>query len=144
MGISLGYCSRAIKKRWVKKMTELKSIWHTADEKPMLQRDIILCGDGWSMAIDIIPETVNNICWKNVEKWCYLDDLLDLEHENKDLSDKIGKLETELERTRKALGIAVDELRELKETVSNTEQELSMTIQAANALEQITALEQKE
>lgn len=71
-------------------MTELKSIWHTADEKPMLQRDIILCGDGWSMAMDIIPETVNNICWKNVKKWCYLDDLI-----------------KESDHTRKALEIAI-------------------------------------
>ena len=80
----------------------------------MLQRDIILCGDGWSMAIDITPETVNNICWKNVEKWCYLDDLL--------------ALETELDRTRKALNTAVVALK----FVANT------------ALEQITALEQKD
>ena len=42
-----------------------------------------------------------------------------------------------INRTRKALDVAVDALRELKETVSNTEQELDMTIQAANALEQI-------
>ena len=49
----------------------------------------------------------------------------------------------ELIRTRKALEIAVDALKELKETVSNTEQELYMTIQAENALEQITELEQK-
>lgn len=88
----------------------MSDIWHTADEKPMLQRDIILCGDGWSMPMDIIPETVNNICWKNVEKWCYLDDLLALETENKDLSDKIGKLETELDRTRKALEIIKKEI----------------------------------
>lgn len=78
-----------------------KSIWHTTKEKPMLHRDIILCGDGWSMAIDIVPETVNNICWKNVEKWCYLDDLI--------------KLETELERTRKALEIIKKEIH--KETM---------------------------
>ena len=77
-----------------------KDIWHTTKEKPMLQRDVILCGDGWSMAIDIIPETVNNICWGNVEKWCYIDDLL--------------ALETELERTRKALDVAVDKLKGIK------------------------------
>ena len=78
-----------------------KDIWHTTKEKPMLQRDIILCGDGWSMAMDIIPETVNNICWKNVEKWCYLDDML--------------ALEAELERTRKALDKAKWWLNEIVE-----------------------------
>ena len=71
-----------------------KDIWHTTKEKPMLHRDIILCGDGWSMPIDIIPETVNNICWKNVEKWCYVDDLI-----------------KENDHTRKALDVAVDALR---------------------------------
>ena len=73
-----------------------KDIWHTTKEKPMLHRDIILCGDGWSMPIGIIPETVNTIRWENVEKWCYLEDLL--------------ALETELERIRKALDVAVDAL----------------------------------
>ena len=68
----------------------MNDIWHTSKEKPMLHTDIILCGDGWSMPIDIIPETVNNICWKNVEKWCYLDDLLACE---KELADTKKKLE---------------------------------------------------
>lgn len=71
----------------------MSNIWHTADEKPMLHRDIILCGDGWSMPMDIIPETVNNIRWKNVEKWCYVDDLI-----------------KENENTRKALDVAVNAL----------------------------------
>ena len=46
-----------------------------------------------------------------VEKWCYSKELssyiLALETENKDLSDKIGKLEAELDRTRKALSYAI-------------------------------------
>ena len=92
-----------------------KDIWHTADEKPMLHSEIILCGDGWSMPIDIIPETVNNICWKNVEKWCYVDDLLALETENKDLSDKIGKLEIELDHSCKAFDRAIWWLNEIVE-----------------------------
>lgn len=52
------------------------SIWHNKNEKPMMHTDIILCGDGWSMPIGIVPETVNTICWENVEKWCYLDELI--------------------------------------------------------------------
>ena len=113
-----------------------KDIWHTAKEKPMLHRDIILCGNGWSMAIDIIPETVNNICWENVEKWCYLEDLL--------------ALETKLERTRKALDVALDKLKRIQKIYTNAP--FNAPINYANvctdmydvATEQITALEQKD
>ena len=66
-----------------------KDIWHTADEKPMLHRSIILCGDGWSMPFNVYPDNINHICWKNIEKWCYLEDLV--------------ALETELDRTHKVL-----------------------------------------
>lgn len=52
------------------------SIWHNKNEKPMMHTDIILYGDGWSMPIGIVPETVNTICWENVKKWCYLDELI--------------------------------------------------------------------
>ena len=62
-----------------------KSIWHRYDEAQKHQ-DIIMTDTG---------------CW------AYRADLLALETENKDLSDKIGKLETELDRTRKALGYAI-------------------------------------
>ena len=105
-----------------------KDIWHTTKEKPMMNRDIILCGDGWSMSIDIIPETVNTICWENVEKWCYLDDLL--------------AIETELDRTRKALDVAVDALKYANKCIKggciNWETEID------RALNKITALEQKD
>lgn len=57
----------------------MSNIWHNKKEIPMMHTDIILCGDGWSMPIGIVPETINTICWENVEKWCYLDDLLALE-----------------------------------------------------------------
>lgn len=52
------------------------SIWYNKNEKPMMHTDIVLCGDGWSMPIGIVPETVNTICWENVAKWCYLDELI--------------------------------------------------------------------
>ena len=105
----------------------MSNIWHTADEKPMLQRDVILCGDGWSMPMDIIPETVNNICWKNVEKWCYVDDLI-----------------KENERTRKALEVAMDELTKIKVVAESVGIGFFMTA-AIFALEKIkTALEQKD
>ena len=54
-----------------------KSIWHRYDEAPKHQ-DIIITDTGY---------------------WAYRADLLALETENKDLSDKIGKLETELEQS---------------------------------------------
>ena len=104
-----------------------RDIWHTTKEKPMLHRDIILCGDGWSMAIDIIPETVNNICWENVEKWCYLDDLI-----------------KENDRTRKALDVAVDEITKIKVAAESVGIGFFMTA-AIIALAKIkTALEQKD
>lgn len=132
-----------------------KSIWHTADEKPNDEIGMVvyyskeydgelLVGYYNTEYEDFRPLDEYYCEEKTVKKWCYLNDLLALETENKDLSDKIGKLEIELDRTRKALEIAVDALKELKETVSNTEQELDMTIQAANALDQITALKQKD
>lgn len=102
----------------------MTDIWHTTNEKPMLHRDIILCGDGWSMAMDIIPETVNNICWKNVKKWCYLDDLI-----------------KENDYTRKALDVAIDALKEINKNAFLTDYAQSVL---DKALEQITALEQKE
>ena len=99
-----------------------KDIWHTAKEKPMLHRDIILCGNGWSMAIDIIPETVNNICWENVEKWGYLDELI-----------------KENDHTRKALDVAVDALKEIQD---KGEYVNPIDI-ATSCLDEITAQEQK-
>lgn len=67
---------------------------------------------------------------------------LALIHTRKDLSDKIGKLETELDRTRKALEIAVGALKYANKCIKggcvNWETEID------RALEQITALEQKD
>lgn len=105
-----------------------KNIWHTAKEKPMLHKDIILCGDGWSMPIDTMPETVNNICWKNVEKWCYVDDLI-----------------KENDHTRKALEIAKDTFNWIDETY-RTGQDMEAEIwgKVQLAAQEITALEQKD
>lgn len=75
-----------------------KNIWHTADKTPEEDRVIVvkskrtgeyLVGSEFEFILD------------NFTKWAYFDDLLALETENKDLSDKIGKLETKLERIRK-------------------------------------------
>lgn len=61
---------------------------------------------------------------------------------NNNLSDKIGKLETELERTRKALDVAVDAIKISNEIVYSAYGSPLKTLK--DALEQITALEQKD
>lgn len=75
-----------------------KNIWHKADITPEEDRVIVvkskrtgeyLVGSEFEFILD------------NFTKWAYFDDLLALETENKDLSDKIGKLETKLERIHK-------------------------------------------
>lgn len=126
-----------------------KSIWHIVEETPEEDRVIVvkskrtgeyLVGSEFEFILD------------NFTKWAYFDDLLALETENKDLSDKIGKLETELERTRKALDVAVDALKDIRcvYTGDQTTKPSTMFGRAASALnkiqdlEQITALEQKD
>lgn len=70
------------------------------------------------------------------------------EYENK-LKDKIKNLETELERTRKALDVAVDALKD-NLSQANFTQMLDASrfhcirTKCESALEQITALEQKD
>ena len=95
----------------------MTDVWHTTKEKPMLHRDIILCGDGWSMPIDIMPETVNNICWENVEKWCYVDDLIkENDHTRKVLDKAIWWLNEIVENHRfTPISTAEKALKELKE-----------------------------
>lgn len=96
-----------------------KDIWHRYDEAPKHQ-DIIMTDTG---------------CW------AYRADLFALDTENKDLSDKIGKLETELERTRKALDVAIDAL----ETFARIPQPIAEVAKVKlYAIKEITALEQKE
>jgi hypothetical protein len=115
-----------------------KSIWHKLPSQPEEDRLIVvkskrtgeyLVGNEFEFILD------------NFTKWAYFDDLLALETENKNISDEIGKLETELEKTRKALDVAVDALNRIDKQLMTG---IEMTSQARNALEQITALEQKD
>lgn len=124
-----------------------KDIWHTADIKPKSLKTFVYETDkghiGTSMlAIDsgwnpvLLPEFYSMGDFDKAEriiKWCYLDNLL--------------ALETELERTRKALNVAVDALK-VYANQENWDFEhfyLQRTYEiAGDALEQITALEQKE
>ena len=94
-----------------------KDIWHTPPEQPDPFKS-------WNVLVVYEANDRKEIMYSTqfihatdgmyVNRWCYLDDLL--------------TLETELERTRKALDVAVVALK----FVANTAQE------------QITALEQKE
>lgn len=91
-----------------------KDIWHTSNEKPEQLRYYLEEYDKFSDGIGYlvnkrygVGDTIDDLTTK---RWCYVDDLLALETENKDLSDKIGKLETELHRTRKALDYCINEL----------------------------------
>lgn len=87
-----------------------RDIWHTADVKPKSLKTFVYKTDkghigtsmltidsGWNPVL--LPEFYNMDDFDKAEritKWCYLDDLL--------------VLETELERTRKAVDVALDGL----------------------------------
>lgn len=111
-----------------------KNIWHKLPEQPENGRDVI---EKWHhLGIHYTHFVAKNGITEDnpfTDAWCYLDDLLALETGNKDLSDKIGKLKTELDRTRKALEIIKKEMS--KETMPDF-------AVIHNALK--TALEQKE
>lgn len=107
-----------------------KDIWHTTDITPEEDRVIVvkskrtgeyLVGSEFEFILD------------NFTKWAYFDDLL--------------ALETELDRTRKALEIAKDALNEYEDRDSydcNGDWCGCEHSTAHEALEQITALEQKD
>ena len=112
-----------------------KSIWHKLPEQPENGRDVL---EKWHHLGTHYTHFVskNGIAEDNpfTDAWCYLDDLL--------------ALETELERTRKTLDVAVDALKELRPTekkgcylvptVFTTQRIID------EALDKIKALEQKE
>lgn len=76
-----------------------KNIWHITNQDenttdvPEEEGFVVLIGH-WASCLWYGGETPEPIFWENVKKWCFLDDLL--------------ALETELDRTRKALGYAID------------------------------------
>ena len=82
------------------------------------------------------PNNCIAFAFGNLPMWNELKQVYD---RNKDLSDKIGKLETELERTRKALDKAKWWLNEIVENHRYTP-----ISTAEMALKEITALEQKD
>ena len=110
----------------------MSSIWHNKKEKPMENKTIFArhksFRDGLIECFVWEKQEFTDAIRKDVIAWCYLDDLL--------------PLETELERTRKALDVAVDALKYANKCIKggciNWETEID------KALEQITALEQKD
>lgn len=116
-----------------------KSIWHTADITPDPYRSFVINTDKRNIYTGIItnptewnpmilPEFYSIADIDKAErtiKWCYLDDLL--------------ALETELERTRKALEIAVDAL----DVISQITNQIDVCDTANDALNTITSLKQK-
>ena len=139
-----------------------KDIWHKADIAPDPYRSFVINTDKRNIYTGIItnptewnpmilPEfySIGDIDKaERAIRYAYLDDLLALETENKDLSDKIGKLETELDRTRKALAVAVRAIETIK--YSKKSDAINLRHKANKALIEIykikdqTALEQKE
>lgn len=107
-----------------------KDIWHTADITPDPYRSFVINTDKRNIYTGIItnPTEWNPMILpefygiddidkaERAIRYAYLDDLIALETENKDLSDKIGKLEAELDRTRKALDVAVNALNKIANT----------------------------
>ena len=127
-----------------------KDIWHTKDEIPRQESRVVwksgnvVCGGRFDTYYKCFCGPASQfVDLKTVSRWAYIDDLLALETENKDLSDKIGKLEAELDRTRKALEIAKDALNEYEDRDSydcNGDWCGCEHSTAHEALEQITAL----
>ena len=116
-----------------------KNIWHKLPEQPEKGRDVL---EKWHhLGIHYTHFVAKNgIAEDNpfTDAWCYLDDLLALETENKDLSDKIGKLETDLEHTRKALETLQEFVTKLYLNGNITDEQLERYKKML-----ITALEQK-
>lgn len=106
-----------------------KSIWHTQKETPEDDRLIVV--ENYSGFISVGSEFEYDL--DRVRKWAYFDDLL--------------ALEAELDRTRKALGIAVDALK-VYANPENWDFEHFYSLKtydiAKEALDQIKALDNKD
>lgn len=111
-----------------------KDIWHITNQDenttdvPEEEGFVVLIGH-WTSCLWYGGETPEPIFWENVKKWCYLDDLL--------------ALETELDRTRKALDVALDWLGQVA-TLEKCDDDLCREFTKRKLAEIKTALEQKE
>lgn len=113
----------------------MSDIWHITNQDenttdiPEKENFVVLIGH-WTSCLWYGGEEPEPIFWENVKKWCYFDDLLDLE--------------TELDRTRKALDVAVDAL-DAGKTLADIAGFKMLVAGLEEALAKIkTALEQKD
>lgn len=118
----------------------MSDIWHTADEIPDFNKSYVELSR--SVQGDLVYSTWGhpNYITKNTIKWCYMDDLL--------------ALETELDRTRKALDIAKDAIDKGEATLIGCQEADDKYISdviaedglelMSEAYKKITALEQKD
>lgn len=121
-----------------------KDIWHTSKEKPEQFRYYLEEYDRFSNGIGYLinkryggGNTIDDLTTK---RWCYVDELL--------------ALETELDRTRKALDVAVDKLKGVKAYYDDSYADphfvnwhivaQRLANDADDAIKVITALEQKD
>lgn len=119
-----------------------KSIWHSVVEIPLFDDTVVFIDDlnNWHTGYtqrdnDGITDHDSGEIYteENVLRWAYLKDLL--------------ALETELDRTRKALDKAKKALRELKDVIAcppDISYETGVSMYADGSLQEITALEQKD
>lgn len=108
----------------------IKDIWHTTDETPESCEDIAFYVDGYLYSGYYEPQYNQYGIFgaSKVEKWCY----------KRELSSYILALETDLECMRKALDVAVDALKEIKDGKIPVSLGINMDIN--DALDKITAL----
>lgn len=125
-----------------------KNIWHTKDEIPRQESRVLwksgnaVCGGRFDTYYKCFCGPASQfVDLKSVSRWVYIDDLL--------------ALETELERTRKALEIAVSQLKKTSDYIEDCRyqetnyflvdsKDVSIILDETNdALEQITATRTK-
>lgn len=102
----------------------MTDVWHTPPQTPDVFKShpIIVVYEAADQIEQMDSKEYSNLVGERyVNRWCYVDELI---KENKDLSDKIGKLETELERTRKALEILQEFVMKLYLNGSITDEQL--------------------
>lgn len=113
----------------------MSSIWHTKRKKPKENKTIFAQHKSFLRGVDWFiwePQEFTDATRADVIAWCYLDDLL--------------ALETELERTRKALDKAKNGLKELKDIIAcppDIPYETGVSMYADGVLQEITTVEQK-
>ena len=113
-----------------------KDVWHTTDEAPESYADIVFYVDGYLYFASYQPQYNQYGIFgaDKVEKWCYV----------KELSSYILALETELERTRKALDVARHTIGWINQMIDEHADKQAIKIKCEYALQEITALEQKD